>query len=560
MVNVVADALSRKEQIKPLRDQALVMTVGLNFPVEILKAQSEARKEEYYGSKDFQGIIKKLDKCLTRAKVKAEYQKPFGLLVQHVILAKDGDAQLTGHEIVHETTEKIIQIKKHIQATRDRQKNLADRNHKPMEIQVGDMVMLKVSPWKGVIRFRKREKLNPRYIRPFKVLTKVRMVAYRLELPDQLSRVHSTFHVSNLKKCYADEPLAISLNEIQINDKLNFIKEPVEIMDHEVKHLKQSHILIVKVGWNSRRGPKFTWEREDQMKKKLPPCSAITPNEPIDSLSIGDEHLDTVSATESDEFIKSSAENLVPNPSESEGEYECYLPAGFTTFSNVLFDADYVFDSSDDQSFSEEDFPKKIYSNPLFDDEIIPMKIDHHPFNAESDLIESMPNHDSSIIISSKIDSLFNEFASELTLLKSIPLGIDETNCYPEKEIHFTKRLLYDNSSPRPPEEFVYENSNVDIESFSASPIPIKDSDSRMKEIDLSFNPDDPMPPVIEEDDDEFERDIPILKELLVDYSLSLPVNESYHFDILSSSCPPAKHPDGNTGTLNIKMMGDISD
>ncbi|GJR74281.1 putative reverse transcriptase domain-containing protein [Tanacetum coccineum] len=125
-----------------------------------------------------------------------------------------GDAQLTGSEIVHETTEKIFQIKKRIQAACDRQKSLADRNRKPMEFQVGDMVMLKVSPWKGVIRFGKRGKLNPHYIRPFKVLDNVGTVAYRLELPDQLSHVHITFHVSNLKKCYADEPLAISLDEI----------------------------------------------------------------------------------------------------------------------------------------------------------------------------------------------------------------------------------------------------------------------------------------------------------------------------------------------------------
>ncbi|GJT70008.1 putative reverse transcriptase domain-containing protein [Tanacetum coccineum] len=128
--------------------------------------------------------------------------------------AEVGDAQLTGPKIIHETTEKIFQTKKRIQAARDRQKSLADRNRKPMEFQVGDMVMLKVSPWKWVIRFCKRGKLNPRYIGPFKVLTKVGTVAYRLELPDQLSHVHSTFHVSNLKKCYANEPLAISLDEI----------------------------------------------------------------------------------------------------------------------------------------------------------------------------------------------------------------------------------------------------------------------------------------------------------------------------------------------------------
>ncbi|GKE44565.1 putative reverse transcriptase domain-containing protein [Tanacetum coccineum] len=133
---------------------------------------------------------------------------------RHPPLAKVRDAQLTGPEIVHETTKKIFQIKKRIQAAGDRQKSLADRNHKPIYFHVGHMVMLKVSPWKGVTHFGKRGKLNPRYIRPFKVLTKVGTVAYKLELPDQLSHVHSTFHVSNLNKCYADEPLAISLDEI----------------------------------------------------------------------------------------------------------------------------------------------------------------------------------------------------------------------------------------------------------------------------------------------------------------------------------------------------------
>ncbi|GJX78563.1 putative reverse transcriptase domain-containing protein [Tanacetum coccineum] len=138
-------------------------------------------------------------------------------------------------EIIHETTEKIIQIKKRIQAADDRKKSYFDRRRKPLEFQVIDKIMLKVSPWKWVIRFGKRGKLNPCYIRPFKILAKVGTVAYRLKLPEQLSRVHSTFHVSNLKKCFTDELLAISLDEIQIDDKLNFIEEPVEIMDLEVK-------------------------------------------------------------------------------------------------------------------------------------------------------------------------------------------------------------------------------------------------------------------------------------------------------------------------------------
>nr|GEW71633.1 protein QUIRKY-like [Tanacetum cinerariifolium] len=285
---------------------------------------------------------------------------------------------------------------------------------------------------------------------------------------------------------------------------------------------------------------------ENNIISELPSCVAITPNEPVDSLSIGDEHLNTILATESDEFIKSCVENLVSNPSEFEGESECHVPVGFTTFSNVLFDAAYDSDSSDDQSLSDEDVPEKIYLNPLFDEAIIPMEIDLHSFNAESDLIESMPNHDSSIIISSKIDSLFDEFSGELTIFKSIPPGIDETDCHPEKETRFAKRLLYDNSSPRSPEEIVSDNSNADIESFSPSPIPNEDSGSHMEEIDLPFTLDDPMPPSIEEDDYDSGRDILILEELLDNYSLSLPANESYHFDIPSSYRPPAKPPVGS--------------
>nr|GEW68480.1 putative reverse transcriptase domain-containing protein [Tanacetum cinerariifolium] len=199
-----------------------------------------------------------------------------------VYWAEVGDAQLIGPEIVHETTKKIIKIKKRIQAAHDRQKSYADRRRKPLKFQYGDKVMLKVSSWKGVIRFGKQGKLNPRYIGPFKVLAKVRTIAYRLKLIDQLSRVHSTFHVSNMKKRFSDEPLAIPLDKIQIDNKLNFIEKPVEIMDREVKHLNQSRILIVKVHWNYKRGPKFTWEREDQMQKKLknPPSKHLVFEEP----------------------------------------------------------------------------------------------------------------------------------------------------------------------------------------------------------------------------------------------------------------------------------------
>ncbi|GJS69081.1 putative reverse transcriptase domain-containing protein [Tanacetum coccineum] len=446
--NVVADALSRKERIEPLRVRALVMTIGLDLPKRILEAQIEALKPENLKNEDVGGMIRKdipkekleprvdgtlclngrswlpcygdlrsvimheshkskysihpgsekmyqdmkklywwpnmkadiatyVSKCLTCARVKAEHQRPSGLLVQPAIpewkwdnitmdfitklpkssqgfdtiwvivdrltksahflpirendpldklarlylnrivarhgipvsiicdrdgrftsnfwksfqkalgtdiswvkhlplaefsynnsyyasikaapykalygrkcrspvcWAEVGEAQLTGPELIQETTEKIILIKQRIQAAQDRQKSYADLKRKPMEFKVGDRVMLKV-------------------------LAKVGKVAYRLELPQELSRVHHTFHVSNLKKCYADEPLVMPLEGIHVDDKLQFVEEPVEIMEREIKRLKRSRIPLVKVRWNSRRGPEFTWEREDSFKQKYP--------------------------------------------------------------------------------------------------------------------------------------------------------------------------------------------------------------------------------------------------------------------------------------------------
>ncbi|GKA32318.1 putative reverse transcriptase domain-containing protein [Tanacetum coccineum] len=146
-----------------------------------------------------------------------------------------GEAQLTGPELIQETTEKIVLIKQRIQAAQNRQKSYADLKRKSMEFEVGDRLMLKVSPWKGVVRFGKQGKLNPRYVGPFKVLAKVGKVAYRLELPEELSRVHHTFHVSNLKKCYADETLVMPLEGIHVDDKLQFVEESVEIMELEIK-------------------------------------------------------------------------------------------------------------------------------------------------------------------------------------------------------------------------------------------------------------------------------------------------------------------------------------
>nr|GFD36037.1 putative reverse transcriptase domain-containing protein [Tanacetum cinerariifolium] len=144
--------------------------------------------------------------------------------------------------LIQETIEKIVQIKQGMQAARDQQKSYADLRRKPMEFQVGDKIMLKVSPWKGVVRFGKRGKWNPRYVGPFKVLERVGDVAYKLDLPEELSRVHNTLHVSNLKKCHADEPLAVPLDGLPLDDKFHFVEKPVEIIDREVKRLKRSRI------------------------------------------------------------------------------------------------------------------------------------------------------------------------------------------------------------------------------------------------------------------------------------------------------------------------------
>ncbi|GKE77395.1 putative reverse transcriptase domain-containing protein, partial [Tanacetum coccineum] len=153
-----------------------------------------------------------------------------------------GDSQLTGPEIIQETTEKIVQIRQRLQAARDRQRSYAN-------------------------------------VRPFKILERIGPVAYRLELLEKLSSIHNTFHVSNLKKCLSDESLVIQMKELQLDEKLNFIEEPVEVMDREIKQLKRSRIPIIKVRWNSKRGPEFTWEHEDKIHAKYPHLfSIITPS------------------------------------------------------------------------------------------------------------------------------------------------------------------------------------------------------------------------------------------------------------------------------------------
>ncbi|GJX11218.1 hypothetical protein Tco_0201077 [Tanacetum coccineum] len=346
-------------------------------------------------------------------------------------------------------------------------------------------------------------------------------------------------------KDYRDEKIDIKINEL----KENFNGMSIEI--NKKKKLQQLEQVANLSTYPSRLFNSFCYDDDDDDEEYTIAITPVLPTEePDNSLSMGDEHLSTIPETESDELIKSSVENLVPFPSESEDfsdiKSECDVPVcdNFTTFSNPLFDADDDFSSSDDESFSDEDVPKEIYSNPLFDEEIISTKIDPHHFNAESDLLETLLNRDISIVSSPKFDSLLEEFS----------------------EIRLVEKLLYDNSSPRPSKEFNSENPDAIIKSFSPSPIPVEDSDSLIEEIDLFLTPDDSMPPGIENDDYDSEGDILFLEELLSNDSPSLPENESFHFDVPSSPRPPAKPPDDgiyfepDTGLLIAKVVDDISD
>ncbi|GJW29048.1 putative reverse transcriptase domain-containing protein [Tanacetum coccineum] len=227
--NIVADALSQKERIKPLRVRALVMTLHLKLPSQILKSQTEAIKEENVKAENLRGMDKAFESALgTQLDMSMAYHSQTDRQSErtiqtledmlracvidfekgwerHLPLAKVGDVQLTGPEIIHETIEKIVQIRQRLQAARDRQRSYAN--------------------------VRKQGKLNPQYIGPFKILDRVGPVAYKLELHEELSDVHNTFHISNLKKCLSDESLVIPMKELWLDDKLNFVEEPVEIMD-----------------------------------------------------------------------------------------------------------------------------------------------------------------------------------------------------------------------------------------------------------------------------------------------------------------------------------------
>nr|GEZ71914.1 putative reverse transcriptase domain-containing protein [Tanacetum cinerariifolium] len=249
--NVVADALSRKERAKPRRVRAMSMTIHSNIKAKILEAQSEASKNTSTSTE----MLKGLDKQLERKEDGGLY------LAERIWVPVYGNLKTLIMNEAHATRLKVA---------RDRQKSYANRRRKPLEFSVGDKVLLKVSSRKGVVPFGKRSNLSPRYVGPFEIVERIGPVAYRLRLPKELVGVHDTFHVSNLKKCLADVNLHVPPDEVKVDDKLCFVEEPIEILDRGVKKLKRRWIPIVKVRWNSRRGPEFTWEQEDEMKRKYP--------------------------------------------------------------------------------------------------------------------------------------------------------------------------------------------------------------------------------------------------------------------------------------------------
>ncbi|GJV48489.1 putative reverse transcriptase domain-containing protein [Tanacetum coccineum] len=191
----------------------------------------------------------------------------------HVLWADIGGSSLIGPELVQEMTDKVVLVKEKPKEARDRQKSYVDYRRKPLEFEVGDQVLLRVTPWKGVVRFGKKSKLAPRYVGPFEILERIVLLAYRLRLPKKLNNVHDTFHVPNLKKCLVDANLHVPLDEIKVDKTLHFVKEPVEIMDREIRKLKRRKIKLVKVMWNSKHGPEFTWEHEYQIRIKYPQLS-----------------------------------------------------------------------------------------------------------------------------------------------------------------------------------------------------------------------------------------------------------------------------------------------
>nr|GEU44574.1 hypothetical protein [Tanacetum cinerariifolium] len=345
-------------------------------------------------------------------------------------------------------------------------------------------------------------------------------------------------NIEDLKQQYLDEMKSLINLEYRNEIKINELKKKFNGMNIEInknKKLQQLEQVANLSTYPSQQFNSFCYDDDDDEDNTI----AITPDFLItDSLSMGDEHLSTISKMKSNELIKSSVENLVLIPSEFEDEYECDVPdcddsqtTNFSMFSNPLFDDS---TSSDDESSHEEviyEMGYKAYSNPLFDldEEIIFSEfnliynddLDSTPKNDHVDtksyLLKSLLNRDTLMASSPKFDSLLEEFFGELAHTDLIPSGINEANCDPKEDIHLVERLLYDNSSPRPSEEFNFKNSNAIIESFSPSPIPIEDSDPFMEEIDLFLASDGSIPPGIDSDYSDSEGDNLFPERLLHD-------------------------------------------
>ncbi|KAJ0986077.1 hypothetical protein J5N97_004433 [Dioscorea zingiberensis] len=183
---------------------------------------------------------------------------------------EEGERKILGPELVQQTAEKIKLIRERLKKAQDRQRGYANNRRRFLEFEVGDRVFLKVSPWKGVFRFRKRGKLNPRYIGPYEIVDRVGPVAYRLELPEELSRIHNVFHVSVLRKCLGDQHQILSGPTVELAPDLTYVEGPVRILDRREQALRNKTIPLVKVLWNHHQVEEATWEREDQMKEQYP--------------------------------------------------------------------------------------------------------------------------------------------------------------------------------------------------------------------------------------------------------------------------------------------------
>ena len=181
-----------------------------------------------------------------------------------------GERKLLGPEIIQATVDKVNVIRSKLKAAQDRQKSYADKRRRDLEFEVEDRVFLKLSPWKGVVRFGKRGKLSPRYIGPFEIVERVGPVAYRLDLPEELSRVHNVFHISMLCKYIPDPSHVLEAPEIELRDDLSYEEQPVQILGREEKELRNKTISLVKVLWRNHLVEEATWEREDQMRSQYP--------------------------------------------------------------------------------------------------------------------------------------------------------------------------------------------------------------------------------------------------------------------------------------------------